>query len=251
MEKTGKQPTLDMIENYRSGDMEKFNLLADTFFRAGFGSVQYRGAQSNMLLSEIMTEFDEAFIVAILHNGFDRWVQEAAIINNEGTVDSKRLVKTKWTDTGSAAKKYEGWVEKGVQFYNDQVRDLQIIRQSSGSKTMEEKYRQQKKESMEEKKKGPVKRAFLVSALNGLVAVEEVVVDGSELSVRPTTVTYEANKRGWRQLGNDQRRRILTGSEQASSLSASDHEHPSMQECTSNSDDDESEATSSYHTMPI
>jgi hypothetical protein len=54
--------------------------MADSFFRAGFGSVQFRGLRTNMLLSVMMTELDEAFIVSLLHNGFDRWAQEAAII---------------------------------------------------------------------------------------------------------------------------------------------------------------------------
>jgi hypothetical protein len=52
----------------------------------------------------MMTEFDEAFIISILHNAFDRWAQEATIMASGGNVDSKRLEKAKWTDTGSAAK---------------------------------------------------------------------------------------------------------------------------------------------------
>jgi hypothetical protein len=79
--------------------------------------------QTNMLLLVMMTEFDEAFIVSILHNSFDRWAQEVAIIASGGKVDSKTLEKTKWTDTGSAAKKYEGWVEEGIEFFNDHVEE--------------------------------------------------------------------------------------------------------------------------------
>jgi hypothetical protein len=58
-----------MIENYRTGNYEKFEFMADTFFHPGFGSVQFQGSQSNTLLSILMTEFDEAFIFSILHNG--------------------------------------------------------------------------------------------------------------------------------------------------------------------------------------
>jgi hypothetical protein len=66
--------------------------------------------------------------------------------------------KAKWTDTGSAAKKiYEGWVEEGIEFFNDQVTELQILRRTATSKSMEEKYLQKKREKMEEKSKGPVK----------------------------------------------------------------------------------------------
>jgi hypothetical protein len=117
-----------MIENYRNGDNDKFEFMADTFFCAGVGtSVQFQDFQTNMLLLVMMTEFDEAFIVSRLHNSFDRWAQEVAIIASGRKVDSKTLEKTKWTDTGSAAKKYEGWVEEGIEFFNDHVEELQIF----------------------------------------------------------------------------------------------------------------------------
>jgi hypothetical protein len=205
-----------MIENYRSGDYDKFEFMADTFFRAGFGSVQFRGSQSHMLLSVMMTEFDEAFIISILHNAFDRWAQEATIMASGGNVDSKRLEKAKWTDTGSAAKKYEGWVEEGIEFFNNQVTELQILRRTATSKTVEEKYLQKKREKMEEKSKGPVKRSNQISALNGLVAVQEV----EQQSSIPGMVTYPnvSNKRSKSQLGG---KRISSGSEHSSSLNTS------------------------------
>jgi hypothetical protein len=90
---TGQKPEIDAIKNYRSGDFQKFEFMADTFFCAGFGSVQFRGLLSRILISDFITEFDEAFIVAILHNGFDRWAQEAAIIASGGEVNSKKLEK--------------------------------------------------------------------------------------------------------------------------------------------------------------
>jgi hypothetical protein len=64
-----------------------------------------------------------------------------------GKVDLKRLEKAKWTDTGSVAKKYEGWVEEGIQFFNNQVTELQILHRMAMSKSMEEKYLQKKKEN--------------------------------------------------------------------------------------------------------
>jgi hypothetical protein len=200
--------------------------MADTFFRAGFGSVQFRGSQSHMLLSVMTTEFDEAFIISILHNAFNRRAQEATIMASGGNVDSKRLEKAKWTDSGSAAKKYEGWVEEGIEFFNDQVTELQILRRTAMSKTMEEKYLQKKGDKMEEKSKGPVKRSNQVSALNGLVAVQEDVVRIGESSVEqqssiPGMVTYPnvSNKRSKSQLGGGTR--ISSGSEHSSSLSTS------------------------------
>jgi hypothetical protein len=180
-ERTGKKPDIEMFENYRSGNYDKFEFMADTFFRAGFGIVQFRGSQSNMLLSVLMTEFDEAFIISILHNAFNRWAQEATIMASGGNVDSKRLAK--WTDTGLAAKKYEGWVKEEIEFFNDQVTELQILHRTATSKTMEEKYLQKKRKKMEEKSRGPVKQLNQVSALNGLVAVQEAVVRIVESSI--------------------------------------------------------------------
>jgi hypothetical protein len=148
------------------------------------------------------------------------------ILARGGKVDSKRLEKTKWTDTGLAAKKYEGWVEEGIEFFNNQVEELQILCRTATSKTMEEKYLQKKREKMEEKTRGPVKRLYQVSALNGLVAVEEVVVNDSESGVEqqssiPGVVTYPSgsNKCSRRQLVGG--RRISNASEHLSSLSGS------------------------------
>jgi hypothetical protein len=143
-QKTGNKPEIHMIENYWSSDMGKFELVADKFFCAGYGSVQFQGAQSTVLLSDMLSEFDEAFIVAILHNSFERWVQEGKIIAEGREVDSKKLVKTKWMNTGAAAKKYEGWVKEGVEFFNNQVQELQIVWKTAVSKGMEEEYLQKK-----------------------------------------------------------------------------------------------------------
>jgi hypothetical protein len=81
---------------------------------------------------------------------------------------------------------------------------------------------------MEDKQKGPVKRSFQVSALNGLVAVEEVVVVGDHGSDElqssiPNTVTYpsSANKRLRNQLGGSSQREVSSDSDQTSSLSGS------------------------------
>jgi hypothetical protein len=152
-----------------------------------------------------MTEFDETFIVAILHNGFNRWAQEAAIIASGGEVNSKTLEKNKWTDTGLAAKKYEGWIEEGIEFFNKQVEEIQNMLKTAISKAMEEQYLQKKSKEVDDKTKGPAKRSFHVSAKNGLVAANKIVVQGNEdqRSV-PSVLEFQTgqNKRGQSQLGN-------------------------------------------------
>jgi hypothetical protein len=57
-----------------------------------------------------------------------------------------------------SAKKYEGWVEEGVMFFNDQIGDLQKMRLTATSKMLEDKYLNENKDMMmEEKRKGPEK----------------------------------------------------------------------------------------------
>jgi hypothetical protein len=91
---------------------------------------------------------------------------------------------------------------------------------------MEERYLQKKREKIEEKTRGPVKRSFQVSALNGLVAVEEVVEQERGSSVEqqsyiPSFVSFgsASNKQRKSQLGGSKRN--PSGSEQLSSLSDS------------------------------
>jgi hypothetical protein len=102
-----------MIENYRSSDYDKFEFMADTFFRAGFGSVQFRGSQSNMLLSVLMTEFDKASIISILHNGFDRCRNPDSLNNQtEQDIVSRRYMgQDRATDRKleTSAKTYGNW----------------------------------------------------------------------------------------------------------------------------------------------
>jgi hypothetical protein len=141
-----------------------------------------------------------------------------------------------WTLERAAAKKYEGWVEEGVQFFKNQVKELQIVQTTTVSKRMEEEYLQKKKKDVEEKHRGPVKRTFQVSALNGLVAVEEVVVVGDHESDEPqssvpNTVMYpsSANKQLRNQMGGGSNREVSSDSDQTSSLSGS-HQNTDTEE---------------------
>jgi hypothetical protein len=53
-------------------------------------------------------------------------------------------------DTGVAAKKYEGWVKDGVEFFNNQVQELQIVQTTAVSKGW--------KRSISKRKKGHGRR---------------------------------------------------------------------------------------------
>lgn len=250
-DKYGQKPELQMLEVYRGGAMDKFKIWADHFFRVGYGSADFRGAQSNMLLSDFLTVFDEAFIVAVVHNGFERWVQEAVILASGGIVDKKRLPKNKWTETGSSAKKYEGWDEEGVVFFNSQVEDLINLRLTTTPKMMEDIYLREKKDQVQESRRGPVKRSFQVTALNGLVDVEEVVVEEQTV---PTSVVVNtgdgsgrsSNKRQKSQLGNNRTRRVSNGSDCTSQLTSSGASDQLSTE-HGDSDDEEEEEESQYH----
>jgi hypothetical protein len=183
-----------------------------------------------------LTVYDEAFIVAIVHNGFDRWVQESSIVANGGIVDKKNLPKNRWTDNGASAKKYEGWVEEGVVFFNEKIGDLQNIRLTATSKMLEDKYMKENKDLMEDKRKGAEKRSFQVSALNGLVARQEVVRKQDDYNNVPGLVLLNPNRsRSGGQLPN-KRRKSRDGSDRSSSLSGSGGSYRS-------DDEDEEEET--------
>jgi hypothetical protein len=73
------------------------------------------------------------------------------------------------------------------------------------SKAMEEQYLEKKSKEVDDKTKGPAKRSFHVSAKNGLVAVQEVVVPGNEEHTSvPSHLEFPTvqNKRPRSQLGN-------------------------------------------------
>lgn len=194
------EPTFDMLKNHRAGDLARFSLWVDTFFRGGFGTVQFRSQIATKTVSEIMTVYDEAFIVCVIHNAFDRWVRESVDIAKFGKVNKEiPLPSTKWTDTGSAAKKYEGWDEQGISFFNKEIMELKKLRDTQASKDLEIDYLDQKKLDADEKKRGGVKRITTsITAMNGL---DDDSDDDDDNSI------------GGDNNGGDKRRRVSFGSE--------------------------------------
>lgn len=163
-----RTPNLDMLKNYRGGDMEKFSLWADNFFRAGYGTVQYRSKVTTNKMSELISVYDEAFIVSVVHNAFERWVVEASVVARKGTVNKDDLPATKWTDTGTTAKKYEGWVEAGIEFFNRNITELKKLRKTDASRELEDEYLKNKIEKSEGKRGSSKRITVSITAINGL-----------------------------------------------------------------------------------
>jgi hypothetical protein len=119
--------------------------------------------------------YDEAFVVAAVYNGFDRWSREASLIaTNVQITKSTTLPKAKWTETGPNSKKYEGWMEDGIVFFNDSVADIKAVRKTANAIKIEKWYLQEKKSGKEKKKEDTSSaRAYSTSAVNGLDTDDE------------------------------------------------------------------------------
>jgi hypothetical protein len=134
-------PTKESLMNYRSqGEYDLFELWCDTFFRPGYGTAEFRDRAKKKHLSDILTVFDEAFIVATIENNYERWMKEAELLSQGKTVDKKKLPRQKYTNDAAASKKYQGWSTEGLEFFNKTVNDLIQLRNTSASKSLEKKY---------------------------------------------------------------------------------------------------------------
>lgn len=169
-----KEPSLEDIEPYRQ-DEDKFRFWADYFFKVGYGAVHYRNLHTQYVVSEILSVYDEAFVVAAIYNGFERWSKEASLLaTNVQITKSTSLPKGKWTETGPNSKKYEGWMEEGIVFFNERVADIKAVRLTSNAIKIEKSYLQEKKNGKEKKKDDASStRSYSTSAVNGLDTDDE------------------------------------------------------------------------------
>lgn len=134
-------PAVDQLMNYRcQGEDELFEVWCDHFFRPAYGSKEFRDRTQKKPLSEIQTVFDEAFVVATIDNNYDRWVKESELVSQGIRVDKKTLPQQKYTNDAAASKKFQGWAEEGIEFFNKIVNDLMQVRNTSTSKVLERTY---------------------------------------------------------------------------------------------------------------
>lgn len=158
-----------MLQNHRGGDRPKFMLWADILFRGGYGALQFRMQASTKVVSKILSVYDEAFIICVVVNAFDRWIYEAKVTAENRSMVKEDIPPTKWTESGSSAKKYEGWDEAGITFFNQTIMEVTKLRDTKASKDLEKEFFQNKQKEREEKKRGGVKRVTVtVTAMNGL-----------------------------------------------------------------------------------
>jgi hypothetical protein len=146
-------PMKESLMNYRSqGEDDLFELWCDTFFRPGYGTAEFRDRAKKKHLSDILTVFDEAFIVATIENNYERWMKEAELLSQGNTVDKKKLPRQKYTNDAAASKKYQGWSTEGLEFFNKTVNDLIQLRNTSASKSLEKNYLDKVNRDMQAKK---------------------------------------------------------------------------------------------------
>jgi hypothetical protein len=164
-------PTVETLMNYRSqGEDNLFELWCNTFFRPGYGTASFRDRCKKKTLSEIMTVYDEAFIVATIDNNYERWMKDAELLSQGNTVDKKKLPRQKYTNDAAASKKYQGWSTEGLDFFNKTVNDLNQLRNTSASKALEKNYMENQNREMQAKKTRKGATVPETQAVDGLQA---------------------------------------------------------------------------------
>lgn len=180
-------PTVESLMNYRSqGDDDLFEFWCNTCFRPGYGTAAFRDRCKKMQVSDILTVYDEAFIVATVENNYERWTKEAELISNGEIVNKKHLPKQKYTNDAAASKKYQGWSTEGLEFFNKTVSDLNQLRKTSASKVLEKHYMENVNSDLRAKRKKM-----------GNTVPEQKAVDGLEAYMKhffPNLVRNSANE---------------------------------------------------------
>jgi hypothetical protein len=162
-------PTLESLMVYRSqGDDQLFELWCDTFFRPGYGTSAFRDKALKKPLSEIMTVYDEAFIVATIDNNYERWMKEAEILSLGEVVNKKTLPRQKYTNDAASSKKYQGWSKDGIDFFNRTVNDLVQLRNTSASRLLEKNYMENINRDLQKKRTRKVNDVPATQAVDGL-----------------------------------------------------------------------------------
>jgi hypothetical protein len=118
----------------------------------GYGTAAFRDRAKRKPVSEILTVYDEAFIVATIDNNYERWMKEAEILSQGDIVDKKKLPRQKYTNDAAASKKFQGWSTEGLEFFNKTVNDLIQLRNTSSSKLLEKNYMEKINRDMMAKK---------------------------------------------------------------------------------------------------
>jgi hypothetical protein len=164
--------TVETLMNYHSqGEDNLFELWCNTFFRPGYGTAAFRDRCKKKTLSEILTVYDEAFIVATIDNNYERWMKEAELLSQGNTVDKKKLPRQKYTNDAASSKKYQGWSTEGLDFFNNKnVNDLIQLRNTSASRALEKNYMENQNREIQAKKTRKGATVPETQAVDGLQA---------------------------------------------------------------------------------
>lgn len=134
-----------MLSNYRGArDMGLLTLWCTYFFPAVVGTWHFKKNVCKLLLSEILTVSDEAFVLTVVENYYDHWIAEGKL-RAEGR-DIKDLPKPKWTDsgtggTGNVGTTCSSWKEEGLKKLNQNMVDINNLRKTTETKRLEEAFK--------------------------------------------------------------------------------------------------------------
>ena len=133
------------------------------FVRLVLPASKYRTLHTEQLLSSYVTVNDEAFVVWMYTNNYDRWKD----MYEKGNYKTSS-VPSKWTNSGSVkkdgrTKKYSGVAPEGIRKFNEIVKTISANRKKST-------YRNAEKELLQEyKKENDVLIGFFKKAYGGFI----------------------------------------------------------------------------------
>lgn len=87
---------------------------------------------------------DEAFVLTVIENYFERWKKEGLLRATGKEIVVKQLPKPKWTDVGSCGSTgntCSSWSDEGLRKLNQYMVDINSMRQLSESRKLEELYK--------------------------------------------------------------------------------------------------------------
>lgn len=105
LEKSSNElPTFEQLNNYRGArDIDLMKVWCTYFFPAVIGTCSFKKKLKKCRLSAILSVSDEAFVLTVIENYYDRWKEEAVLKAENKEIIVKNLSKPKWTDTKSGS----------------------------------------------------------------------------------------------------------------------------------------------------
>jgi hypothetical protein len=129
----------DMLTEGRANEKGVFYKFCDWFLPCVAGKQQWKKSIMSTRISEFLTRSDEAIVLTILDNCWERWHSIAKYPK-----DTSRWMQTKYTNDGrgKGAGRNQGWNVEGMKQFNCFMKKVKQDREGKESHCHEEQYRE-------------------------------------------------------------------------------------------------------------